>query len=171
VQCAVSQPGDDAFDHIAETRARLVRYGEHFLVRHVLDETRDTRRHVGDGRDREDAHSHVTRDKHFRNGAHADSVRADWEQLDLPRKPEIFPPKRAVEPDDLPYTLRTPGRHHTRHHYTRIWNFDASDAENDFIGIEHLSQEEVESFRERCEAAAKRAVTKAVEDRVGAVPD
>jgi low affinity Fe/Cu permease len=47
----------------------------------------------------------------------------------------------------------------------------ASDAENDFIGIEHLSQEEVETFRERCEAAAKRAVTKAVEDRVGAVPD
>ena len=50
----------------------------------------------------------------------------------MPRKPEIFPPKRAVEPDDLPYTLRTPGRHHTRRHYTRVWNFDAA-GENDWL--------------------------------------
>src|SRR5204863_2732991 len=63
----------------------------------------------------------------------ADSVRADWEQLDLPRKPEIFPPKRAVEPDDLPYTLRTPGRHHTRHFYTRVWNWDAVAGENEWL--------------------------------------
>jgi low affinity Fe/Cu permease len=33
----------------------------------------------------------------------------------------------------------------------------ASEGENAFIGIEHLSQEEVEAFRSRCEAAAKRA--------------
>jgi low affinity Fe/Cu permease len=33
----------------------------------------------------------------------------------------------------------------------------ASESENAFIGIEHLSQEEVEEFRSRCEAAAKRA--------------
>jgi hypothetical protein len=63
----------------------------------------------------------------------ADNLRSNWEELRLPRKPEIFPPKRAVEPDDLPYTLRTPGRHHTRHHYTRIWNFDASDSENEWL--------------------------------------
>jgi len=31
----------------------------------------------------------------------------------------------------------------------------ASASENAFIGIEHLSQEEVEAFRRKCEAAAK----------------
>jgi hypothetical protein len=55
---------------------------------------------------------------------YADSVRADWQQLGLPRKPEIFPPKRVVDDDDLPYTLRLPGRHHTRRHFTRVRNFD-----------------------------------------------
>lgn len=54
----------------------------------------------------------------------ADGIRSNWESLGLPRKPEIFPPKREVAPEDLPYTLRTPGRHHTRHFYTRVWNFD-----------------------------------------------
>ncbi len=63
----------------------------------------------------------------------ADQMRSNWEELGLPRRPEIFPPKRAVEPDDLPYTLRTPGRHHTRHHYTRIWNWDAADSENEWL--------------------------------------
>ena len=63
----------------------------------------------------------------------ADALRADWQELNLPRKPEQFPPKRAVGPDDLPYTLRTPGRHHTRHHYTRLWNFDAVDGENEWL--------------------------------------
>ena len=55
----------------------------------------------------------------------ADQLRSDWEELGLPRKPEIFPPKREVKPDDLPYGLRLPGRHHYRPHYTRIYNFDA----------------------------------------------
>jgi low affinity Fe/Cu permease len=32
----------------------------------------------------------------------------------------------------------------------------ASQSENDFIGIEHLTEEEVTAFRERCENAAKR---------------
>lgn len=63
----------------------------------------------------------------------ADAMRSDWKELNLPRKPEIFPPKRAVGPDDLPYTLRTPGRHHTRHHYTRVWNFDADAGENEWL--------------------------------------
>ena len=62
----------------------------------------------------------------------ADELRSDWDALGLPRKPEIFPPKRVVAHDDLPYTLRTPGRHHTRHHYTRVWNFDAL-GENEWL--------------------------------------
>jgi low affinity Fe/Cu permease len=33
----------------------------------------------------------------------------------------------------------------------------SSTAQNEFIGIEHLSQDEVEEFRLRCEQAAKRA--------------
>ncbi len=63
----------------------------------------------------------------------ADDIRSDWKERDLPRKPEQFPPKRIVGPDDLPYTLRTPGRHHTRHYYTRVWNFDAIDGENEWL--------------------------------------
>jgi hypothetical protein len=62
----------------------------------------------------------------------ADALRSDWDRLGLPRKPEIFPPKRVVAPDDLPYTLRTPGRHHTRHFYTRVWNFDGL-GENEWL--------------------------------------
>ena len=61
-----------------------------------------------------------------------DNIRSDWESFGLPRKPECFPPKRAVGPDDLPYTLRLPGRHHTRHHYTRIYNFEFAD-ENEWL--------------------------------------
>ena len=61
-----------------------------------------------------------------------DEIRSDWQSFGLPRKPEVFPPKRAVGPDDLPYTLRLPGRHHSRHHYTRIYNFDFVD-ENEWL--------------------------------------
>jgi len=63
----------------------------------------------------------------------ADDMRSNWERLGLERKPEIFPPKRAVAPNDLPYTLRVPGRHHTRHFYTRVWNFDAIAGENEWL--------------------------------------
>ncbi|MFN2502171.1 MAG: hypothetical protein ABR530_09180 [Pyrinomonadaceae bacterium] len=62
----------------------------------------------------------------------ANDLRSDWDKLGLPRKPEIFPPKREVAPDDLPYTLRTPGRHHTRHYYTRVWDFDGF-GENEWL--------------------------------------
>jgi len=56
-----------------------------------------------------------------------EALRSEWEEFGLPRKPEMFPPKRAVGPDDLPYTLRLPGRHHSRPHYTRIYNFEFTD--------------------------------------------
>ena len=62
----------------------------------------------------------------------ADDLRSEWEELGLPRKPEIFPPKREVAPDDLPYTLRLPGRHHTRPYYSRLWNFDPM-GENEWL--------------------------------------
>src|SRR5690606_14853653 len=42
-----------------------------------------------------------------------DEIRSEWQDFNLPRRPEMFPPKRQVGPDDLPYTLRVPGRHHT----------------------------------------------------------
>ncbi len=54
----------------------------------------------------------------------ADDIRADWHEYGLERKPEIFPPKREVKKGHLPYGLRLPGRHHTRPHYSRVWNFD-----------------------------------------------
>lgn len=56
---------------------------------------------------------------------YADNLRQEWQAFGLPRKPEIFPPKRALKtPDDLPYGLRLFGRHHLRLHYTRVWNWD-----------------------------------------------
>jgi hypothetical protein len=63
---------------------------------------------------------------------YADDVRSNWDSYGLTRRPEIFPPKREVDEDDLPYGLRLPGRHHTRKHYTRIWNFDAL-GENEWL--------------------------------------
>ena len=63
---------------------------------------------------------------------YVDDLRSDWEAFGLPRKPEIFPPKRAVAKDDLPYGLRLPGRHHRRSYFTRVWNFDSS-GENDWL--------------------------------------
>jgi hypothetical protein len=59
-------------------------------------------------------------------------LRDDYADFSLPRKPEVFPPKREVKEDDLPYTLRLPGRHHTRRHYSRVWNFDAL-GENEWL--------------------------------------
>jgi 3-methyl-2-oxobutanoate hydroxymethyltransferase len=53
--------------------------------------------------------------------------------LNLPRKPEIFPPKPHVEKDDLPYGLRLPGRHHYRPYYSRVYNFDALEGENEWL--------------------------------------
>lgn len=55
---------------------------------------------------------------------YANSIRSDYASFGLTKKPEIFPPKRAVEKDSLPYGLRLPGRHPRRAHYTRVWNFE-----------------------------------------------
>lgn len=55
---------------------------------------------------------------------YVDELRSDYADFGLPRKPEQFPPRREVEKDSLPYTLRLPGRHPRRPHYTRLWNFD-----------------------------------------------
>ena len=63
----------------------------------------------------------------------ADEMRSNWEELGLPRKPEIFPPKRHVAKDDLPYGLRLPGRHHYRQYYSRVYNFEALEGENEWL--------------------------------------
>lgn len=55
---------------------------------------------------------------------YANELRADYAEFGLLKKPEIFPPRREVEKDSLPYTLRVPGRHPRRAHYNRLWNFD-----------------------------------------------
>jgi hypothetical protein len=45
---------------------------------------------------------------------------SDYERRGLDRKPEIFPDKPTW--DHYGDWLRLPGRHHTRPHYTRVWN-------------------------------------------------
>lgn len=80
-------------------------------------------------------HVWVLLDKEYPLAATYDFVselRDDFADFGLPRKPEVFPPKREVEEGDLPYTLRLPGRHHTRRHYSRVWNFDAQ-GENEWL--------------------------------------
>lgn len=46
----------------------------------------------------------------------------DWQDLGLDRAPETFPKQRAIKADGFGNWLRLPGRHHTRDHYSRIWN-------------------------------------------------
>jgi hypothetical protein len=45
---------------------------------------------------------------------------ADYERRGLDQRPEIFPDKPTW--DRYGDWLRLPGRHHTRDHYTRVWN-------------------------------------------------
>jgi hypothetical protein len=45
---------------------------------------------------------------------------ADFERRSLDHKPEVFPDKPSW--DHYGDWLRLPGRHHTRSHYTRVWN-------------------------------------------------
>lgn len=55
---------------------------------------------------------------------YANELRSDYADFGLLKKPEIFPPRREVDKDSLPYTLRLPGRHPRRPYYNRVWNFD-----------------------------------------------
>lgn len=59
-------------------------------------------------------------------------LRSDFLDFGLPRKPEIFPPKREVGDDNLPYPLRVPGRHPKRPYYSRVYNFERL-SENDWL--------------------------------------
>lgn len=45
---------------------------------------------------------------------------ADYERRGLERRPEVFPEKPTW--DRYGHWMRLPGRHHTRSHYTRVWN-------------------------------------------------
>lgn len=45
---------------------------------------------------------------------------ADYERRGLARRPEVFPDRPTW--DRYGHWLRLPGRHHTRPHYTRVWN-------------------------------------------------
>lgn len=47
---------------------------------------------------------------------------SDYAKRGLDAKPEVFPGKPTW--DHYGYWLRLPGRHHTRPHYTRVWNDD-----------------------------------------------
>jgi uncharacterized phage-associated protein len=60
-------------------------------------------------------------------------LRSDYEKFGLIRKPELFPSKPKDDNEDrLGNWLRLPGRHHTRPHYSRVWNFDAA-GENEWL--------------------------------------
>jgi hypothetical protein len=76
---------------------------------------------------------------------------ADFERLALDRQPEIFPGKPAW--DHYGDWLRLPGRHHTRPHYTRVWNdepyaesswLDGHDAIDRLLAIRLASPEVLE---------------------------
>jgi hypothetical protein len=54
----------------------------------------------------------------------------DYERRGLDQKPEIFPDKPKW--DHYGSWLRLPGRHHTRPHYTRVWN-DEPNAESPWL--------------------------------------
>jgi hypothetical protein len=59
-------------------------------------------------------------------------LRSDFASFGLTRKPEVFPPKGAVEDDSLPYPLRVPGRHPKRPFYSRVRDFYGV-SENDWL--------------------------------------
>jgi hypothetical protein len=50
----------------------------------------------------------------------ADRLVADYERRGLDEKPEVFPKHPGA--DSYGDWLRLPGRHHTRSHFTRVWN-------------------------------------------------
>lgn len=46
----------------------------------------------------------------------------DWADFGLTEAPETFPKQASITPDRYGNFLRLPGRHHTRDHYTRVWD-------------------------------------------------
>lgn len=49
-------------------------------------------------------------------------LRRDWEALGLDADPETFPKQASIEPGRFGNLVRLPGRHHTRDHYTKVWD-------------------------------------------------
>lgn len=61
-------------------------------------------------------------------------VCSDYEKFGLLYKPDLFPSKpKPEESERLGSWLRLPGRHHTRPHYSRVWNFDALPGESEWL--------------------------------------
>jgi hypothetical protein len=50
---------------------------------------------------------------------------SDYTTLGLSAAPEVFPKQSRVEPGRFGNWLRLPGRHHTRGHWSRVWDGDA----------------------------------------------
>lgn len=52
-------------------------------------------------------------------------LRRDWKELGLDADPEVFPKQPRIEKDGCGNWLRLPGRHHTRDHFTKVWDGSA----------------------------------------------
>lgn len=96
------------------------------------------------------------------------TLRDDWADFGLSRRPEVFPPKAHVEPGHLPYGLRLPGRHHTNHHYTRVWNFESIGESEWLEGADAI--EALISLRPAPLPAMKKSANKAGTKRVAPSP-
>jgi hypothetical protein len=58
--------------------------------------------------------------------AFANWLIADFADFGMDRAPEVFPKQPRLDPEACPYGnwLRLPGRHHTRDHWSRVWDGD-----------------------------------------------
>ena len=63
---------------------------------------------------------------------------ADFEYRGLDQKPEVFPDKPAW--DHYGDWLRLPGRHHSRPHYTRVWNDEPQAERRWLVGHEAIDR-------------------------------
>jgi len=95
-------------------------------------------------------------------------LRDDWADFGLPRRPEVFPPRAHVEPGHLPYALRLPGRHHTNHHYTRVWNFETMGESEWLEGAEAI--EALIALRPAPLPSVKKGTRRAATKKVTATP-
>lgn len=64
----------------------------------------------------------VATDKVFRFGKW---LTRDWRALGLDSEPETFPKQSVIAAGGFGNWLRLPGRHHTREHFTRVWDGSA----------------------------------------------